>query len=86
MKRVYVSEPKLLIPASSPDELLLCYAIVEWEQGSVAVSHPPCNQETAVPVAFGDTAVEIKAKIIDNLLATIAGITSNDIIFLGGWV
>ena len=80
MKKVYVTNPQFAIP--DPVSVLLCYSILEWDEALPPLLHPPCNEETIVTVAFGDTANEIKTKIVDNIVARITGITSNDIVFI----
>lgn len=83
-RKIYVTNPQFSIPGT-PDETPLCYTILDWEQGLPAVPQPPCNEETIVFLVWGDTAVEAKAKIIDNIVTRL-GVNSNDIIFIGGWV
>lgn len=79
--KVYVTTPQLTTPGL-PDELLLCYTIHVCEDGQLAVMHPPCSEETFVTVAFGESVVVIRGKIIDKILANIPNVTSNDIIFV----
>jgi hypothetical protein len=83
-KKIYVSEPKILAP-TGPDEVWLCFQVFEWDQGQLGYIYPPCNEEGRVAMVWGDGIVEIRQKAIDNLLSYFPDITSNDIIFLGGW-
>lgn len=78
---VYVTNPQLTTPGLA-DELLLCYTMHVCETGFPSVLHPPCNEDTLVTVAFGETAVVVQAKIIANILAHIPGTGQNDVIFL----
>lgn len=79
--KVYVTNPQLTTPGL-PDELLLCYTIHVCEDGMPSVPHPPCSEETLITLSFGDSAVVIRAKIIDKILANIPNVGSNDIIFI----
>ena len=83
--KIYVTEPKFALPDPSPDQALLCYSLLKWDQGLPPVQHPPCNDETIISISWGESAVAIQQKIIDKIVATL-GVSSNDIIFLGAWV
>jgi hypothetical protein len=84
MKKVYITEPKVML-SGFPDSAILCYSLLEWEEGSLAIPHAPCSgDETRVSVSWGDDANVIRQLVLDNTVATISGITSNDVIFLGG--
>ena len=85
MKKVYVSEPKVMF-SGFPDSAILCYSLFEWEQGEFAVPHAPCSgDEARIMFAWGEDANTIRQRALDNVVANISGITSNDVIFLGGW-
>jgi hypothetical protein len=79
--KVYVTNPQLVLPAE-PDQLPLGYTMAVWEEGLPPVTHPPFNEDTLIFLAFGDTAGIAKQKIIDNVVAHVTGITSNDVLFI----
>jgi hypothetical protein len=79
--KVYVTNPQASV-GNLPDEWLLCYTALECITGLPAIPHPPCNEDTAVSIAFGDTGVVIRSKIVANVVARFVGVSSNDVIFV----
>jgi len=84
-KKIYVAEPKIVINTTDFSLMTLCYAIYEWEQGELAIAHVPCSDEARIEFEWGEGIVEIRQRVADDLLASFPDISSNDIIFLGGW-
>jgi hypothetical protein len=84
MKKVYIAEPKLVAGTGS-ESSTLCYQVFEWEEGVPGLAHAPCSDEGRVAFLWGEGINDIRQRVIDNVLASFPGITSNDIIFLGGW-
>jgi hypothetical protein len=87
MKKVYVQEPKLAFQNDlEPSHLLLIYGLIEWEEGMFAIQHAPGDSSaTRVDLLWGEGIVEVRQRAIDAILASFPDVTSNDIIFLGGW-
>lgn len=83
-RKIYVVNPQFAV-SNSTTEIFLCYSALDWEEGLPAIFHPPCSEDTIVSLIWGDTAVEAKAKIIDNVIAHF-GVGQNDIIFIGGLI
>lgn len=84
-KKLYVSEPKVGAPTSNPDSLALCYSLYEWDEGMIALLHVPGSDEGQIEFLWGENPVQIKARIVADLLALFPTIVEADIIFLGGW-
>jgi len=78
---VYVTNPQITAP-NLPNEIVLCYSMYVCDADAIAVFHPPCNEDTLVILTFGDTAGIAKQKIIDNVVAHVAGIGPNDVFFI----
>jgi hypothetical protein len=86
MKKIYVQEPKFATPTGTED-VTVCYMLLEWEQGLLAIEHLPCSSDACrVQLNWGDTAADLRQRVLDNILAHFTDVTSNDVIFLGGWV
>jgi hypothetical protein len=83
MRKIYVYDPKPVVPVGT-FTVFLCYSLLDWTEGEAAIPHVPGSEETRVELLWGDGLVEVKQKTIDNVVASF-GVTSNDIIFLGGW-
>ena len=84
-KKLYITEPKLMASVDA-EFATLCYQVLEWEQGMVALAHGPCLEETRVSVPWGAQINDVRVLVLDKCLANFPDVTSNDIIFLGGWV
>lgn len=79
--KIYVTNPEFAI-GTDIDHIQLGYAFLEWADGLPAVLHPPFNEDSLVELDRGDTAGIAKSKIIANLVAHVAGVSSNDIYFI----
>lgn len=86
-KKVYVEEPKVSIENDlDPTNLLAIYPVIEWTEGQLAIVHPPGSNDAArVELIWGEGIAEIRQKAIAAILAFFPDVSSNDIIFLGGW-
>jgi hypothetical protein len=84
MKKLYIAEPKL-VASTGTETSTVCYSVFEWEQGLVGIQHAPCADEGRVEMPWGSTIADVRQLVIDKLLASFPDISSNDIIFLGGW-
>ena len=83
-KKLYVAEPKI-VAGTNVNTSTLCYMIFEWEQGMPGIGHIPCSDECRVEFPFGADINDIRQLVIDDLLENFQDVSSNDIIFLGGW-
>lgn len=83
-KKIYVAEPKV-VAGTNVNTTTLCYAVYEWTEGMPGVTHLPCADECRIEFPFGADINDIRALVITDLLENFPDISSNDIIFLGGW-
>ena len=83
-RKIYVQQPTFSFPIGT-EQVVCAYGILDWEEGRLAIENlPSSNDGTRVEVLWGDTVSVLRQKVLDNI-TTFYGVSTNDIIFLGGW-